>query len=832
MKIFENKNILKKILLVLVIIILFEFSIPNTVSNAKDESGWGGTLFLPIQSLTLALGDVCEVILNLSTGNNIQPVLTLSKTMSNSSTVVHFLLGITGSTIPALQFDAVDKAARGISKAVYKFTDEDFVDEIQLPVMTVTPDKIFNNEIPLLDVNIINPKTYTDSDGNKIDTPVSILQSTISTWYKVLRDIAIVAFLSILVYVGIRIVISSAAEDKSKYKQMLNDWIVGLCLLFVMHYIMSFAITMVEKITDFVDIGGEEIVIESDDVNLSEFNTEDSTVQEIIKVYNNDETEKLNWSTDLAGYIRFNAQTNINSNSVAVQMAYTIMYIVLVFYTIMFFIQYLKRLFNIVLLTLVSPIVAFAYPIDKLSDGKAQAFNMWIKEYLFNLLLQPMHLILYSVLMGSAMNLVTDYPLYGIIVLGCLLQVEKLFRKILGFERAGTTDSAASGAFTGAVVMQGINSIVNKAKHSDNARGSKGTSGGKIDSSNSKVRTIDNRSVDEPDKEDEFMMNALSGNDNNTEYSQDVEKLNPGSGKQNKTNTEEQLGENPQNQYLEGQQNEAIRVKDNNTSQNNQEAIRQNETNLNIDKVNNPIDNKIDYGKKNKKKIGKFKKAGAIVRMTVPKAGKAILKGSAMAVGAGTLGMIGVAGGLASDNSMNVLKYGAAGLSGGALVGNVAANGVLNGVSKGPSSISQKVQAKRDEIAREAYKDDPKGYKQYLNEQADKQFLRDKEIRQQYANAFGDKEATTMMQNAIAYRQHGITDNEVIIKAMKETSGDIGKTDVTDNRRIAAAKLASGISNSKDIENMTKRLQKQGYKDDIIDQNEEFIRSIKGLKYN
>ena len=253
---------------------------------------------------------------------------------------------------------------------------------------------------------------------------------------------------------------------------------------------------------------------------------------------------------------------------------------------------------------------------------------------------------------------------------------------------------------------------------------------------------------------------------------------------------------------------------------------------MNIDKVNNPIDNKIDYGKKNKKKIGKFKKAGAIVRMTVPKAGKAILKGSAMAVGAGTLGMIGVAGGLASDNSMNVLKYGAAGLSGGALVGNVAANGVLNGVSKGPSSISQKVQAKRDEIAREAYKDDPKGYKQYLNEQADKQFLRDKEIRQQYANAFGDKEATTMMQNAIAYRQHGITDNEVIIKAMKETSGDIGKTDVTDNRRIAAAKLASGISNSKDIENMTKRLQKQGYKDDIIDQNEEFIRSIKGLKYN
>ena len=35
-------------------------------------------------------------------------------------------------------------------------------------------------------------------------------------------------------------------------------------------------------------------------------------------------------------------------------------------------------------LTMVAPLVAFMYPIDKMNDGKAQGFDTWIKEYIFN----------------------------------------------------------------------------------------------------------------------------------------------------------------------------------------------------------------------------------------------------------------------------------------------------------------------------------------------------------------------------------------------------------------------------------------------------------------
>ena len=119
-----------------------------------------------------------------------------------------------------------------------------------------------------------------------------------------------------------------------------------------------------------------------------------------------------------------------------------------------------------------------------------------------------------------------------------------------------------------------------------------------------------------------------------------------------------------------------------------------------------------------------------------------------------------------------------------------------------------------------------------MNEQADKAFLSSKEIKRQYVDAFGESRANEMMNNALRYREHGITDNNLIIKTMKETSGEIGKTGAADNRRIAAAKLASGVSNGKDIKEMKERLKNQGYKDDMINQNEEFIRGIKGLKYN
>ncbi len=56
--------------------------------------------------------------------------------------------------------------------------------------------------------------------------------------------------LSVLIYMGIRIIIASTSGEKAKYKERILDWIIAFCLLFFMHYIMAASVTVVEKINN------------------------------------------------------------------------------------------------------------------------------------------------------------------------------------------------------------------------------------------------------------------------------------------------------------------------------------------------------------------------------------------------------------------------------------------------------------------------------------------------------------------------------------------------------------------------------------------------------
>ena len=53
------------------------------------------------------------------------------------------------------------------------------------------------------------------------EIPVNVMHDIIATWYRILRNIALIGLLCMLVYIGIRIMISSTAADQAKYKSML-----------------------------------------------------------------------------------------------------------------------------------------------------------------------------------------------------------------------------------------------------------------------------------------------------------------------------------------------------------------------------------------------------------------------------------------------------------------------------------------------------------------------------------------------------------------------------------------------------------------------------------
>ncbi len=383
------------------------------------------------------------------------------------------------------------------------------------------------------------------------------LRPVIANWYNILRDISIVGMLSILVYVGIRIMLSSTAGDKAKYKQLLVDWVVAICLLFLMQYIMSFSNIAVKKVTSVIQsavvsttegdklsanekkaaeekgkLDGDVAVtrgtqlFEIEDKELVEkayqiLVEENKTDTDYSKLFTNEDSGSLYWPTNnFTEQARMLGQLTDKdddaTNYAYASIGYKIIYIVLVLYTLIFTWTYVKRVVYMAFLTMIAPLVALTYPIDKMNDGKAQAFNMWFKEYIFNLLIQPLHLILYMVLIGSAMTFASQNLIYAVVAIGFMTPAEKLMRKFFGFEKAGTPGMFA-GPAGAALMMGGINKLL-RPPHPPKGGGGPSGGGSENDSDDGDDGKINFMS----DKVDTDGMFKIGNGDNDNANGQDA----------------------------------------------------------------------------------------------------------------------------------------------------------------------------------------------------------------------------------------------------------------------------------------------------------------------
>lgn len=433
-KLMANHKLTQKIFLSIIVVLLLSFTMP-----AKSQAGLGGILLDP-------LFDLVGTLLDVVTGALQAFLVDGEFNNSSDSSGLNFYLADKDDFMSKVDSEYKEFKYHTGSGEAEVFIDEDELDKsifgnstYAIPVMKYSPEKIFSGLIPALDINFVNPTDWnTSGNGEEMnERSVTIaLHETIASWYVSLRNLAVVALMLVLVYVGIRIVISSTASDKAKYKQMLIDWLVALCILFCLHYIMTFTTTIVNEVTRAI-VGSEQ-----ENGNNIAVEVSDGT----------------KFNTDLMGLMRFKMQApNVTS-----KILYLILYMAMVIYTCMFTFYYLRRVLTIAFLTLISPLVAMTYPIDKMRDGKAQAFDMWLKEYVFNCLLQPFHLIIYSIFVGSAIDLAVKNPLYAIIALAFITPAEKILRKFFGFEKASTAGAlgAVASAAGGAALMNQMRTLM------------------------------------------------------------------------------------------------------------------------------------------------------------------------------------------------------------------------------------------------------------------------------------------------------------------------------------------------------------------------------------
>lgn len=280
------------------------------------------------------------------------------------------------------------------------------------------------------DLNDNNVAKQINNIGKK--STALALQPIIATWYNALRKIAMVGLLSVLVYIGIKIVLTStSAKDKAKYKKMLVNWLAAFCILFTIHYIMSLTVTVV------------------------------NSVVEIIK----SSTIGANGEDVLMSAVRNEIEEATNFGIVIVQV---FMYCALMVYTVIFTIQYIKRTIHIAFLTLIAPLITLTYPLDKIKDSKSQAFDMWLKDYVFFSLLQVIHILIYYVIVSSSLDASNrgDW-FFAIVAIGFITKAEKIVKNMFGFNKSKSMNALQAGA-TGALVMNIMNQLPKADKGNTN----------------------------------------------------------------------------------------------------------------------------------------------------------------------------------------------------------------------------------------------------------------------------------------------------------------------------------------------------------------------------
>lgn len=252
----------------------------------------------------------------------------------------------------------------------------------------------------------------------KAATPV--LKKIVNYWYGILKGIAITIYLAMLLYIGVRILLSSTGSSMQKYKEFLTSWVLGIVILAFFPYVMQLTVNINNSMVSMLD---------SDVVNLdSDGDGKPDDVMTSIR--------------EIAGETK--------------SIALTFVYIIMLGQLIVLIGIYYKRVFVIAFLITIFPVVATLYIWEKTSKGASPAFTNWTKEFVVLVLTQTFHAVIYTVLIEGAFSAFRDSQNWLIFILSVtfLFKAEGIIRSIFDMKSKANTikELATTGAATWALL--------------------------------------------------------------------------------------------------------------------------------------------------------------------------------------------------------------------------------------------------------------------------------------------------------------------------------------------------------------------------------------------
>lgn len=189
MKIFQNKNLFKKLIIVLLFITIFSFCMPK-VSRASV----GGDLMDAVMDLFVGIGDGINTVLSkmiLQTDGSFIVVDTETNGVAKilgiivaAAVIIGGIVLIAAAPASLAVVSAIFTVVKaGVVAGVVTFavtsylSDAMFGEKVVLPSIRLTPYEIFTNQIPLFDVDFFSPmtdlKTESSSKEKELKTGIS-----------------------------------------------------------------------------------------------------------------------------------------------------------------------------------------------------------------------------------------------------------------------------------------------------------------------------------------------------------------------------------------------------------------------------------------------------------------------------------------------------------------------------------------------------------------------------------------------------------------------------------------------------------------------------------
>lgn len=248
--------------------------------------------------------------------------------------------------------------------------------------------------------SMFNIKYLIEPGSGTTINSIDRIAQNISVWFVGIRNLSTVIIAIILVYIGIRLTLATIAEEKAQYKKMLMGWLEGIVLLFVLHYLIIIFIYISDWIVNWLSDLMKD--------NQTTMQLEENMLQKI--------SDNLFKTSSKWGWV-----------------LYGTLYTLLTLSEIQIFVFYISRLLKIAYLIIISPLVCVTYSIDKIKDGKAQAFENWIKEFAISVLAQPLQLFIYVLLIDSTGEIIFKNMAFGVIFLLLLPYGVRIFKSVLKF---------------------------------------------------------------------------------------------------------------------------------------------------------------------------------------------------------------------------------------------------------------------------------------------------------------------------------------------------------------------------------------------------------------